>query len=142
MSEIKPISELDAGLRKIVRRAIRARRHAYAPYSGFAVGVAILDENGKIHTGCNVETAAYKVLHAEEVAIGKLISRGAKKLSVLVVAASEDVPALPCGHCCQLISEFGTETRIVAVNARGTVFRELAFREIFPYGFSSEQLKS
>lgn len=137
----RPIEELDKKTLRLVRKALRARKKAYAPYSKFRVGCALVDDKGKIHTGCNVENVSYSLsLHAEEVATGKMVSRGGREIEVLVVATSSEEPVFPCGSCRQFIAEFGGRTRIVATNIRGSVFREKGLFELFPDAFSRKDL--
>jgi cytidine deaminase len=87
--------------------ALAVRRHAHAPYSGYAVGAALLDEHGRVHAVCNVENAAYpQGLCAEAVALGALVAAGAKQVrAALVLGPAGRVPT-PCGGCRQKLREF------------------------------------
>jgi cytidine deaminase len=119
-----------------------ARKKAYAPYSNYLVGVAIVDSKGGVHSGCNVENASYGAsLCAERVAIGKMVSRGSKKIDLVVVVASSDTPVFPCGMCLQVIQEFGHKARVLAINSRGTLFEATTMEALFPSAFSPEKLK-
>ena len=92
---------------ELVRRALDSRMKAYVPYSGFHVGAALLADNGKIYTGCNVENASYgAAICAERTAIVKAISDGAKKILAIAVSSDSNLPTMPCGICRQVISEF------------------------------------
>ena len=140
----KPIEELDRKALRLVRLALSARKKAYAPYSKFLVGCALIDGKGKVHTGCNVENASYGVAQcAERTAIGKMVSRGgSREIRTLVVVTSSDEPCFPCGICRQMIFEFGRKTRVVAVNLRASRFREASMQELLPGAFSREQLET
>ena len=89
-------------------RAVRA--HAYAPYSRFAVGAALLDEHGRIHAGCNVENAAYpQGLCAEAAALAQLVSTGARRVLACVVVGEAAQAVTPCGGCRQKLREFAAD---------------------------------
>ncbi len=142
MSKQYPIEDLDKSSLKLVKLALQARKKAHAPYSNYFVGSAILDNKGKLHTGCNVENASYPAsICAERVAIGKMVSRGGKQIKKIIVAASSDEPVFPCGMCLQVIQEFGKKCEVIALNRRGTAFRKATFQELFPFAFSIEKLK-
>jgi cytidine deaminase len=101
----------DAQMQQLAEAARQARERAHSPYSGFAVGAALLDEHGRIHAGCNVENAAYpQGLCAEAVAIGQLVLSGARHVRAAVVvgvaAGAALRPVTPCGGCRQKLREF------------------------------------
>lgn len=142
MSEAKPIESLDKRLYPLVRKAVAVRKRAYAPYSKYLVGVALVDSKGKIHSGCNFENASYGAsICAERAAIGKMVSRGSRELRTIVVVASSDEPVFPCGLCLQVIREFGPRARVIALNSRATVYQESTLSELFPSAFSPEKLR-
>ena len=142
MSETFPIEDLSKKEQKWVRLAMRAKKRAYAPYSRYLVGCCLIDNKGKIHTGCNVENASYSAcICAERTAIVKMISRGSKRIKAIVVAASSEEPVFPCGMCLQVIQEFGQDAQVIAVNRRGTVFRRSMTQSLFPFAFDPEKLK-
>lgn len=92
---------------KLVEQAVQARANAYAPYSNFSVGAALLTKSGKIYTGCNIENAAFGAgICAERVAVSAAISQGERNFTALAVAAG-DTPVSPCGICRQFLREFG-----------------------------------
>ena len=104
-------------LRQLKAAAKTAARHAYAPYSKFRVGAAVLTASGKIYAGCNVENASYGLTNcAERTAIFNAVSAGEKKLRLqcVVVYTPTDMPAAPCGACRQVIYEFGPRARVVS----------------------------
>jgi cytidine deaminase len=97
-------------------RAVRER--AYAPYSGFAVGAAVLGDDGRIYVGANVENASYGLsLCAERAALAAAVAGGAK--SVLAVAVAAEPPTTPCGACREVIVELGPEAVVIWEDGRG-----------------------
>jgi cytidine deaminase len=104
----------DPKLRALVEAARAAREHAYAPYSKFRVGAAVLTHAGNVHVGCNVENASYgATICAERAAIFRMVSSGETGLSAVAIYVDEPEPAMPCGMCRQVIAEFGSDVRIV-----------------------------
>jgi cytidine deaminase len=108
---------------RLIEAATDVRQHAHAPYSGYRVGAAVLDETGRIHTGCNVENAAYpEGTCAEENAIGSMVAAGGKRIvAIAAVGGATDIEACtPCGGCRQRILEFADEnTRIILIGEDG-----------------------
>jgi cytidine deaminase len=142
MASRKPIEALDRDLQRLVRMARQVRKRAYAPYSKFLVGCAILDASGGLHTGCNVENASYGAgICAERAAIVKMVSRGHRDARYVVVATSAEEPVFPCGVCLQVLQELARSAIIVAVNRRGTLFSQARLSELYPAAFSREQLR-
>jgi cytidine deaminase len=94
-------------LRQLIAAAKSAQRHAYAPYSKFRVGAALLTSDGKVFTGCNVENASYGLtICAERVAVGKAVSEGCREFkAIAIVAPARNIT--PCGACRQVLAEFG-----------------------------------
>lgn len=135
------IEKLGKKDRVLLKHASRVRKRAYAPYSKFLVGAVLVDENGKIHTGCNVENASFTAgICAERAAIAKLVSRGAKQIKRVLIVSSSDEPALPCGVCLQAINEFGRNATVVAVNKSLSKFCEYPLSKLFPYSFNPEDV--
>jgi cytidine deaminase len=94
--------------------------HAYAPYSGFSVGAALRDGEGRVHAGANVENASYGLGRcAEQSAVQAMASAGGRAVAEVVVVADTDPPATPCGACRQVLHEFGPEATVYLVNAAG-----------------------
>ena len=122
----------------LIRAARDAREHAYARYSGFTVGAAIVDEQGRLYVGCNVENAAYPLGScAEAGAIGAMIQEGGRRIAkIAVVGGTGDIgPCTPCGGCRQRIAEFADKnTVILAVDDSGE-WQEYAIDALLPAGF-------
>jgi len=97
-----------------------ARKHAYAPYSGFQVGAALEAKNGKIFTGCNVENASYGLACcAERTALFKAVSEGVKSFKRIAIVADTPSPCPPCGICRQALHEFSPEMEVILANLKG-----------------------
>jgi cytidine deaminase len=131
-----------AQLRKLKAAARTAAGRAYAPYSKFSVGAAILTAAGKIYTGCNVENASYGLtLCAERNAIFSAVAAGEKKLRLqcVVVYTPTDMPTAPCGACRQVINEFGPHARILSV-CRGRGRIASTTHELLPDAFGPANL--
>ena len=129
-------------LQQLKTAARRAAKSAYAPYSKFAVGAAVLTGNGKIHAGCNVENASYGLCNcAERTAIFNAVAAGQKKLRLrcVVVYTPTPKPTAPCGACRQVIHEFGPEARVVSF-CRGRGVIDTNMRELLPGAFGPADL--
>jgi cytidine deaminase len=111
---------------RLLDAARAARAHAYAPYSRFPVGAALLARDGRVFTGCNVENASFSLTQcAERVAIGKAVSEGAREyVAIAVVGPDDDAPCAPCGSCRQVLYEFGGEWPVVTPDGAGGVRME------------------
>ena len=122
-------------IKKLIKEAKRAREMAYAPYSKFKVGAAVLADNNNIFTGCNVENVSYGLtICAERIAISKAISEGCKKIKAIAVIADTKEPVSPCGACRQFIMEFNPDTLVIM----GTLDRKIyttIIKELLPYNF-------
>ena len=127
---------------ELVAAAISAMSHAYAPYSNFYVGAAIRDENGQIHSGANVENAAYPQGACAEVgAISAMIMAGGGKIDAIAVAGKGDVLCTPCGGCRQRIREFAeAATPIIIADETGERAR-FTLAEILPHSFGPDNLR-
>ena len=100
----------DAQMGQLISAARAARAQAYAPYSHFAVGAALLDEHGRVHAGCNVENAAFPQSQcAEASAIAHLVLAGGRRILAAVVVGVADDPVTPCGGCRQRLREFAAD---------------------------------
>jgi cytidine deaminase len=121
---------------KLANLAKDIAKKAYAPYSNFRVGAALITDSGNIYTGCNIENAAYPAtVCAEDVAVFKAISEGETKIDKIAVAcidAKSDTAIFPCGLSRQRLSEFNTE-QVIVVDNNG--YKEYKFSEILPFDF-------
>ena len=121
---------------KLADLAKEISKKAYAPYSKFRVGAALISESGNIYTGCNIENAAYPAtICAEDVAVFKAISEGETKIDSIAVAcidAESDSAIFPCGLSRQRLSEFNTDYVIVV---QKDTFKKYTFDEILPFDF-------
>lgn len=109
---------------KLVAAAWRAREVAYAPYSNFAVGAALLALDGRIFMGCNVENISYGLTNcAERVAIGAAVAAGVREFIAVAVVADTGVPISPCGACRQVLAEFGVPRVMLANRIERVEFR-------------------
>ena len=126
----------------LIRAAIAAMDKAYAPYSGFSVGAAILDEHGAVHAGANIENAAYpQGCCAEASAISALIMSGGQRIQKIAVAGRGEILCTPCGGCRQKIREFGTaETQILICDETG-LRQSFTLDELLPHSFGPDNLK-
>ena len=132
--------ELDEALRsELIDLACQARNFAYAPYSQYKVGAALLTASGKRYTGCNVESAAYPTtMCAERVAIYKAVSEGEREFLALSVVTANG--GSPCGSCRQVMAEFGLETVVLIANAEGRLLQEMTVVELLPGAFRPADL--
>ncbi|MCC5978132.1 MAG: cytidine deaminase [Salinarimonas sp.] len=122
-------------------RAVRGRAHA--PYSGFRVGAALIDEKGGVHVGCNVENAAYpEGVCAETAAIAAMVAAGGKRIRAIAVIGSGPSMTTPCGGCRQRIREFAdTDTRIHLHDPATDARHSLSLEELLPLAFGPSNLK-
>lgn len=120
----------------LISAAKEAYRYAYAPYSMFAVGAAILTDEGKIVTGCNVENASYGLsMCAERTAIFKAVSRGIQTFRAIAAVADTAEPISPCGACRQVMAEFcPPDLPVYLSNLTGKTLI-MTVRELLPYAF-------
>ncbi|MBK7875947.1 MAG: cytidine deaminase [Planctomycetes bacterium] len=116
-------------------------RRAHSPYSGVRVGAALLTNDGRAFTGCNVENASYGLtLCAERVAVVKAVSEGATRFTTIAIASSTKEPLMPCGACRQTLQEFAPGLRVLVAGPRGPV-REARLDELLPHAFSPRDLR-
>lgn len=126
--------------KKLIALANEAKKKAYAPYSNFCVGAAVLMEDGTIFTGSNVENASYgATICAERTAIVKAISEGKRRIQKVIVVSDRDSYIYPCGGCRQVIGEFSdAETEMICTKPCGE-YVKIKFSEMMPYFFSMEK---
>lgn len=128
---------------ELIRLAKLAARAAYAPYSNFAVGCALLGDNKKYYSGCNVENASYGLtICAERSAIVAGVSDGMKRIEKLLIYTSTANPVAPCGSCRQFMYEFAAENlETICVSHAPQPLRFQAISELLPFGFGPMDLK-
>jgi len=126
---------------ELIATARRMRDRAYAPYSGFRVGCALLTADGRVFTGANVENAAYSpTICAERVALPAAVVAGARALAVLAVAGDGDGPTTPCGVCRQVLFEFAPDLLVLAAGDAGPAASYVLGRDLLPDGFGPARL--
>jgi cytidine deaminase len=132
---------LSEDLGPLIEAAKQARLQAVAPFSGFEVGAAVRTANGKVYTGCNVESASYGLtVCAERVAIWKALSEGERQFTALAVVADTETLTPPCGTCRQIIWEFARGAKIVFANLEGKR-EEFDIADLLPRAFDARFLK-
>ena len=131
----------EAVIDALKRRAREAAAHAYAPYSGFAVGAAVLTDGGEIHSSTNVENASFGLSNcAERNAIFQAVAHGARKLAALAVYTATADATMPCGACRQVLAEFGTDTLVICCTDNDARERRFALAELLPSAFGPASL--
>lgn len=126
----------------LLEKAYEGRENAYAPYSNFKVGAAVLAENGKIYTGCNIENASYGATNcAERTAIFKAISEGNRKICAIAIVGADDEYTYPCGICRQVIAEFADENTEIILGKKSLEYIVKTLAEILPGAFTKEALQ-
>ena len=130
--------------KELVLKAVKVMNYAYAPYSGFKVGAAILTEDGKVFDGCNIENAAYPAgICAERTAVGNAVSSGARDFVKIAIVGGKKGEITdfcpPCGICRQVLSEYcGEDFKILLYD--GKTVKSYHLNELLPYNFGSEEL--
>jgi cytidine deaminase len=131
----------EGDLQSLIETATRARLQSVAPFSNFLVGAAIETKEGKVYTGCNVESASYGLtVCAERVAIWKALSEGERDFTALAIVADTETLTPPCGTCRQIIWEFSKHATIVLSNLRGQT-QTVSITELLPRAFDARFLK-
>lgn len=132
----------------IVKEALNMRNFSYVPYSHFAVGAALLTQDGKVYTGCNIENAAYTPTNcAERTAFFKAVSEGEKNFSAIAIAGGpQNAEKLefcpPCGVCRQVMMEFCDDETFQVILAKSeTDYKVFTLKEILPFGFGPKDLE-
>jgi cytidine deaminase len=134
------MSNLDERTRsRLIEAALQAQRNAYVPYSHYPVGAALLGEDGRIYTGCNIENASYSAtICAERTAIVKAASEGARRFTAIAVTTANGV--FPCGVCRQVLNEFGSDMLVIAADSDGQVIKQVSLGVLLPGSFGPDQL--
>lgn len=132
----------------LIKEALRMRQYSYAPYSHFRVGAALLTQEGRIYTGCNIENAAYTPTNcAERTAFFKAVSEGERNFkAIAIVGGAEDAAELsycaPCGVCRQVMMEFCEEETFQIILAKSeTEYQIYTLKELMPMGFGAKNLE-
>lgn len=126
---------MDFPVEKLIKAAMAAREKAYAPYSKFRVGAALLTRDGRYYTGCNIENASYSLTCcAERVALFKAVSSGERDFEAIAVTAETEEYCTPCGACRQALAEFGGDIIVFMANKEGD-YLEQTVAELLPGAF-------
>lgn len=125
---------------ELIEIAKQAMKYAYAPYSHFKVGAALITDTGHIYTGCNIENVSYGATNcAERTAIFKAVSEGERHIKKIAIVSSAGKPALPCGICRQVLSEFMDSDGIVILEIENKA-KEFYLRDLLPYCFCPDSM--
>ncbi len=123
----------------LIQIARHTRRWAYAPYSNYPVGAALLTASGKIYEGVNVESAAYPTtMCAERVAVFKAVSEGEREFQAIAVVTRNG--GAPCGSCRQVLAEFGQDTLVLIADDTGKLIQEALIKDLLPAAFGPNDL--
>lgn len=127
---------------ELVKQAFKAMEKAYAPYSNFKVGAALLTQEGELYSGCNIENASYGATNcAERTAIFKAVSEGAGKIHKIAIVSSSGEYTPPCGICRQVMMEFFEKDGYIILSDRNFHLKKISIADIFPYPFDENDLK-
>lgn len=127
--------------KELVHEARKAKEYSYSPYSKFRVGAALLTEDGRVFTGCNIENASFGGTNcAERTALFKAISEGYKKFTKIAVISDSTDFTYPCGICRQVLSEWGLDLEVIVANVNEE-FISHKLRELIPYSFTNENME-
>ena len=133
---------LAAKYKELLKRASDARRRAYAPYSHYRVGAALLTAAGKVYTGCNVETSSYGLtICAERTAVFKAISEGERSFRAIAIAADDPDFTPPCGACRQVLIDLAGNIDVILVNSKGKT-RVEQLKDLLPFAFDKKHLQT
>jgi len=125
---------------ELIDKALEVRQNAYAPYSNYKVGAALMTKNGQIFTGVNVENAAYPdSICAERSAIFSAVSAGERDFNAIAVATRNG--GTPCGSCRQVMSEFGLDIEVLLVDEVGNLIQHDTVRDLLPGAFLPQDLE-
>ena len=134
-------------IKMLAEAADSARCNAYAPYSHYQVGAALLCEDGSVYTGCNVENASYGATNcAERTAFFKAVSEGKRQFTAIAIVGGMEGQeprdyAYPCGVCRQVMQEFGGESFLVLVVKNLNEYKQYRLNELLPYGFGGASIQ-
>jgi cytidine deaminase len=135
MTQNKKINQTE-----LIIAAQAAKQKAYAPYSKFKVGAALLGKSGKIYAGCNVENASYGLACcAERNAVFKAVSEGEKDFLAIAIVSSSNEPTAPCGACRQVLNEFAPDISVIMPGRKRTI--KTTLKKLLPFAFGPKSLK-
>lgn len=121
--------------KELIEISISAQEFAYAPYSEFKVGAALLCKDGSVYTGCNIENSTYGATNcAERTAVFKAVSEGKRDFSAIAITSSGGGLTFPCGICRQVLSEFSPEMRVILSDKDGNI-KTFSLSELIPNSF-------
>ncbi|MDI6744187.1 MAG: cytidine deaminase [Thermodesulfovibrionales bacterium] len=125
---------LPSEIERLVREAKAARKKAFAPYSAFTVGAALLTDKGKIYHGCNIENPSLMLSFcAERAALINALVEGGKKFKALAIVSGRKDYCFPCGTCRQMLAEFAPDVEIYLASEKG--IKKFSISELLPYQF-------
>jgi cytidine deaminase len=125
----------------LISAAQKAKACAYAPYSRFKVGAALLAKDGQVYTGCNVENASYGLTCcAERNAVFQAVGRGERSFSAIAISSDSPEPTAPCGACRQVLNEFAPEIEVIMAGKKG--FKRTSLKKQLPQAFGPSSLKN
>ena len=126
----------------LLKRAKEAKAGAYAPYSRFRVGAALLGKSGRVYTGANVENASYSVTCcAERVALFKAVTEGEREFDAIAVTSDSDSLTWPCGVCRQALSEFGLDMDVLGSN-NVLEYQSVKLKALLPHAFTGKEMEN
>lgn len=132
----------DEMINRLLAEAFKIQKQAYAPYSNFRVGAALLGKSGKIYLGCNIENASYSpTCCAERVAMFKAISEGERDFIALAIVSDSNQPTPPCGVCRQVLSEFCQADMPIICSDKGGKFIATSLGELMPMIFTKRNME-
>jgi cytidine deaminase len=141
LSTSRHCSSVQTEYKRLVKEALDAKKRAYAPYSRFHVGAALLTTSGKIYQGCNIEISTYALtICAERTAIFKAISEGDKDFKAIAVVSDDPGYTPPCGACRQVLMDLAGNIDFLMINGKGSV-KILKMRDLLPHAFGQKNLE-
>lgn len=128
---------------QLIKAAIEAKEHAYAPYSNFRVGAALLTKGGKVYQGCNIENAAYSPTNcAERTAFFKAVYEGEREFEAIAINGDGDDYLFPCGVCRQVMAEFcDPDTFLIYVSKKNGAYQKYTLAKLFPGAFTKDDIE-
>ena len=127
---------------ELLKHAAKAKQTAYAPYSHFRVGAALLGESGRVYTGANIENASYSVTCcAERVALFKAVSEGEKAFSAIAITSDAAMPTYPCGVCRQALIEFSPQMDVLASDEK-LEYKKTKLESLLPCAFTGKEMET